>query len=268
LVRRKDEGAIVTGETVGAIGLCSSIVSGAFSIFKALLKAGVRMELSFASECAMVTLQFRQMVVYPGETIHLQDVEWHEFEAIVAELEDRRASRIAYFDRILELRMPLAKHEKAKILLGNMVTILLEELRIPNECFGSTTFKRKDLGVGVEPDDCFYIQNAEQVRDRDELDLTIDPPPDLVIEVDVTSKTGLSVYQQLGVPEVWRFENGQLLISVLAQGEYRDSEVSPQFPQFPIVPAVAEFIIRIRTEGRMQTLISFREYVRSHLKIL
>ena len=224
------------------------------------------MTISFASECAMVTLQLRQLVVYPGDILHLRDVDWAEFEAIVEELGDRRASRIAYFDRILELRMPLPKHEKAKVLLGDMVTILLEEHRIPNECFGSTTFKRKDLSVGIEPDDCFYIQNAERMRDRDELDLTIDPPPDLVIEVDVTSKTGLSVYQQLGVPEVWRFENGELRISVLQQGEYQDSTFSPQFPRFPIVQAVTEFMVRIRTEGRMQTLISFREYVRSHLE--
>ena len=67
------------------------------------------------SECLMVTLQLRQMVVYPGEKINLQDVDWDEFEAIVAELGDRRASRIAYFDRTLELRMPLPKHEKAKV---------------------------------------------------------------------------------------------------------------------------------------------------------
>ena len=200
--------------------------------------------------------------------INFQDVDWDGFEAIVAELGDRRASRIAYFDRTLELRTPSPKHEKAKVLLGNMVTILLEEHRIPNECFGSTTFKRKDLNVGVEPDDCFHIQNAERMRDRDDLDLTVDPPPDLVIEVDVTSKTGLSVYQQLGVPEVWRFENGELRISVLQQGEYRDSTFSPQFPRFPIVQAVAEFMVRIRTEGRMQTLILFREYVRSNLEIL
>ncbi len=215
----------------------------------------------------MVTLQLRQMVVTPGQHIQFQDVDWAEFEAIVAELGDRRASRIAYFDRTLEIRMPLPKHEKAKILLGNMVTILLEELRLPNECFGSTTFKRKDIGIGVEPDDCFYIQNSERMRDRDELDLTIDPPPDLVIEVDVTSKTGLSVYQSLAVPEVWRFENGVLRIIILEHGLYRESDFSPQFPGFPIVQAVAEFMIRIRTEGRMQTLISFREYVRSYLEI-
>ena len=109
----------------------------------------------------MVTLQLRQLVVYPGDTLHLQDVDWAEFEAIVAELGDRRASRIAYFDRTLELRMPLPKHEKAKVLIGDMVKILLEELDIDAECFGSTTFKRKDLGVGVEPDQCFYSSRHE-----------------------------------------------------------------------------------------------------------
>ncbi len=211
----------------------------------------------------MVTLQLRQVIVSPGQYIQLESVDWAEFEAILAELGDKRASRIAYCNESLEIRMPLPKHEKAKVLLGNMVTILLEELRIPNECFGSTTFRRKDLGVGVEPDDCFYIQNAERMRDCDELDLTIDPPPDLVIEVDVTSKTGLEIYQQLRVPEVWRLENGVLRISVLENGAYENRAVSPLFPQFPIVQAVGEFMGRIRSEGRMQALLSFREWVRS-----
>jgi Uma2 family endonuclease len=215
-----------------------------------------------------VTLQLRQMVVYPGQQIQLQDVDWAEFEAIVAELGENRNSRLAYCDRTLELRMPLPKHEKAKVLLGNMVTILLEELEIDNECFGSTTFKRKDFGVGVEPDDCFYIQNASRMVGKDMLDLTIDPPPDLVIEVDVTSKTGLNVYLQLGVLEVWRFEENQLRISLLTNGEYQDSKFSPQFPDFPIVQATAEFIQRIQTEGRRQTLNAFRAYVRSVLSVV
>jgi Uma2 family endonuclease len=213
----------------------------------------------------MVSLQLRQTVVNPGQQIQLQDVDWAEFETIVTELGEHRNSRIAYCDRTLELRIPLPKHEKAKVLLGNMVTILLEELEIDNECFGSTTFKRKDFGVGVEPDDCFYIQNAARMLGKDDVDLAIDPPPDLVIEVDVTSKTGLEIYKRLGVPEVWRFEDNQLRISLLENGEYQDAEFSPQFSGFPIVPAANEFIQRIQTEGRRQTLNAFREYVRSVL---
>jgi Uma2 family endonuclease len=181
----------------------------------------------------MVTLQLRQ-VVYPGEKINLHDVDWAEFEAILAELGDRRASRIVYFDRTLEIRMPLSEHEVDKELIGDMVKILLEELDRDTECFGSTTFKRKDLGVGVEPDQCFYIQSHAVMIGKLCLDLTIDPAPDLAIEVDVTSKTGLEVYRQLGVPEVWRFEDGVLQISVLDNGVYQDSKTSLQFPDLPI----------------------------------
>jgi Uma2 family endonuclease len=211
----------------------------------------------------MVTLQLRQVVVYPGEKTNLHDVDWAEFEAILAELGERRASRIAYFDRTLEIRMPLPKHEKAKVLIGDMVKILLEELDIDAECFGSTTFKRKDLGVGVEPDDCFYIQNAERMIGVERLDLTIDPPPDLAIEVDVTSKTGLEVYRQLGVPEVWRFEEGTLRISVLDNAVYRDSETSLQFPNFNMVESISRFVTLSKVEGRSKTLKAFRAWVRS-----
>jgi Uma2 family endonuclease len=213
----------------------------------------------------MVTLQLRQMVVYPGDTLHLRDVDWAEFEAIVAELGDRRSSRIAYVDRILELRMPLPKHEVDKELIGDMVKILLEELDIDNECFGSTTFKRQDLGVGVEPDQCFYIQNSAVMIGKRRLNLTVDPPPDLVIEVDVTSKTGLEVYRQLGVPEVWRFENGTLQISVLDRGVYQETETSAQFPNIPIAQKVSEAIIEGQLIGRSKVLKTFRLWVRSHL---
>jgi Uma2 family endonuclease len=96
----------------------------------------------------MVTLQLRQLVVQPGQRIQLQDVDWAEFEAILDELGDRRPSRIAYFGNRLEIRMPLPKHEKAKVLIGDMVKILLEELDIDNEGFGSTTFKRNTMSAG------------------------------------------------------------------------------------------------------------------------
>ncbi len=211
----------------------------------------------------MVTLQLRQVVVYPGEKINLHDVDWVEFEAILAELGERRASRIAYFDRTLEIRMPLPVHEVEKELIGDMVKILLEELDINAECFGSTTFKRKDLGVGVEPDQCFYIQNYAAMIGKRRLDLTIDPAPDLAIEVDVTSKTGLEVYRKLGVPEVWRFEEGLLQISVLENSVYQDSTISLQFPDFDIVQSISQFIARSQTDGRSKTLKAFRAWVRS-----
>jgi Uma2 family endonuclease len=153
----------------------------------------------------MVMLQLRQLVVYPGQCIQLQEVDWSEFEAILEELGDKRACRIAYGDEGLEIRMPLPEHEVDKELIGDMVKILLEELEIDNECFGSTTFKREDTLKSIEPDQCFYIENYSIMIGKRRIDLTIDPPPDLAIEVDVTSKTGLAAYQVLDVRELWRF---------------------------------------------------------------
>ncbi|MBD1843905.1 Uma2 family endonuclease [Cyanobacteria bacterium FACHB-63] len=213
----------------------------------------------------MGTLRLRQLVVQPGQRIQLQDVNWHEFEAILDELGDKRACRIAYSDGVLEIRMPLLKHEKAKVLIGDMVKILLEELELDNECFGSSTSKRLDLAKGIEPDQCFYIENHAAMIGKRRLDLTVDPLPDLAIEVDVTSKTGLDAYQALEVAELWRFENGQLQISVLQNGEYQDAEISPHFPDFAIAPTITRFLEQSQTEGRSQTLKAFRQWVRSQL---
>lgn len=210
----------------------------------------------------MVTIQLRQLIVYPGQRIQLQDVNWQEFEAILDELGEKRACRIAYSDGVLEIRMPLPEHEVDKELISDMVKILLEELDIDNECFGSSTFKRQDMGQGIEPDQCFYIENAAIMIGKRRVDLTIDPPPDLAIEVDVTSKTGLDAYQGLGVPELWRFEDGRLRISILENGQYRDSTFSPHFPNLAIADLISQFVERAQTEGRSKALKTFRQKVR------
>ncbi|MCY7272551.1 MAG: Uma2 family endonuclease [Phormidesmis sp. CAN_BIN44] len=209
----------------------------------------------------MVTLQLRQIVVQPGQRLQLQEIDWGEFEAILDELGEHRASRIAYSDGILEIRMPLPEHEVDKELIGDMVKILLEELDINNECFGSTTFKSQTMTKGIEPDQCFYIQNHRVMIGKRRVDLTIDPPPDLAIEVDVTSKTGLGAYQALKVPELWRFENGRLKISVLQNGQYQEVDSSPSFLGFSIADLVNDCLDRARTEGRSQALKTFRQQV-------
>jgi Uma2 family endonuclease len=210
----------------------------------------------------MVMLQFRQLVVQPGQRIQLQGIDWAEFEAIVDELGDRRASRIAYFDDVLEIRMPLPEHEVDNELIGDLVKILLEELDIDSECFGSTTFKRQTMTAGIEPDQCFYIEHHAVMIGKRRVNLAIDPPPDLAIEVDVTSKTGLDAYEALGVPELWRFEEGVLRISRLQNGIYQDALVSGHFPQFDVINLVSTAISRSLTEGRSQTLKACRRQIR------
>lgn len=215
----------------------------------------------------MVTLQLRQINVPPGQHLLIQDVNWLEFEAILQELGEKRASRIAYSDGTCEIRMPLPQHERQKSIISDLIKILLEELQINCECFGSTTFKRQEMNYGIEPDECFYIQNHQAMIGKDRLDLAIDPPPDLAIEIDITSKTQIAAYTRLGVPELWVYSNGQLQIYVLKSGQYQQTPLSPTFPDLPILPWVAEVLEQSGTMGRSPALRALRQKIRTTLDV-
>jgi Uma2 family endonuclease len=213
----------------------------------------------------VVTLQLRQIDVQPGQRLTLREISWAEFEAILEEIGEHRGSRVAYYQGILEIRMPLPKHEKAKILIGEFVKILLDELGTDWEPYGSTTFKRPEMAAGVEPDDCFYIQNAARMVGKERIDLSADPPPDLAIEVDITSQTQLSAYVALGVPELWRYAEGRVEIFVLRSGEYVPVDTSPTFPNLPVVEKISEYLKISQTEGAGAARRAFRKWVREQV---
>ncbi len=129
---------------------------------------------------------------------------------------------------------PLPEHEVSKKIIGNLVEILLEELDMEFWSLGSTTFDQEEMDAGVEPDDCFYIQNEAAVRGKDRIDLNVDPPPDLAIEIDITSRTRFNNYEVLGVPELWRWRGNRLEINVLINGKYIAATASAIFPNLPI----------------------------------
>jgi Uma2 family endonuclease len=212
-----------------------------------------------------VTLQLRQLDVPPGQRLLVHDVDWSEFEAILGELGDNRAARIAYSHGTLEIRIPLPKHEREKSILGDIVKILLEELEIDCECFGSTTFKRQEMSYGIEPDECFYIQNHRAMIGKNRLDLSVEPPPDLAIEVDVTSKTQMDAYVSLGVPELWIYEGGELKIYTLQSGQYQPVSTSPTFPALPIIDLVKQVLEQSITIGRSPALRAFRQKIRKNI---
>ena len=214
----------------------------------------------------MVTLQLRQISVPPGHRLLLNDVKWQEFEAILEELGEHRGSRIAYSQGTLEFRMPLPEHEFNKEIIGDMVRILIEELEIDFEPFGSTTFQEKSMLQAIEPDKSFYIQNYALMIGKKRIDLTVDPAPDLAIEVDLTSKTQLDAYVALGVPEIWRYENKRLQINVLEDGKYVESEISPTFPNLPIIEAISQYCEQSQTAGTSQTLRLFRNWVKEQIQ--
>lgn len=207
-------------------------------------------------------LELNRLEVPPGQKVLLRDVSWQEFEAILEELGEHRAARVAYENGMLEIMTPLPEHEINKVFITNFVEILLEELDIEFLPLGSTTFKNELMKRGIEPDNCFYIQNESLVRGKDRLDLTGDPPPDLALEIDITSRTHPSIYQALAVPELWRFKKGKLQINVLQDGKYIESTSSPTFPNFPLQQVIPEYLQQSKTIGRNKTMRTFRAWVK------
>lgn len=210
-------------------------------------------------------LELNRITVPPGQRVLLSNVSWQEFEAILEDLGEHRASRVAYDNGVLEIMTPLPEHETNKELVSDLVKALLEELDIEFCPLGSTTFKNEEMNKGIEPDNCFYIQNEAAVRGKNQLNLTVDPPPDLALEIDVTSRTHPSIYEALGVPELWRFEKGKLQINVLQEGKYIKGESSPIFPKFSLIEVIPQYLNQCRSVGRNKTMKAFRAWVREQL---
>jgi len=210
-------------------------------------------------------LELKRIHVPPGQRVLLKDVTWQELETILEELGEHRAARIAYDRGILEIMAPLPEHEDDKEIISDLIKALLEELDIEFRCLGSTTFKNQFMAQGIEPDQCFYIKNESVIRGKRRLDLTVDPPPDLALEIDVTSRTHPNIYQALKVPELWRFEKGKLQINVLQDGVYLESQESLNFPNFTLTDVITQYLEQSLVIGRNATIKAFRAWVRQQI---
>ncbi len=206
-----------------------------------------------------------KIVVKPGQQLLLQDISWQDFEEILEELGEHRSSRISYSNGVLEIMVPLPEHEKDKEIIGEMVRILLDQLEIDFEPLGSTTFKNEQMSQAVEPDTCFYIKNYQAVIGKNRLDLSIDPPPDLAIEIDITNRTELNNYLLLKVPELWRYTRKGLQIDLLEGNRYIKSQTSPNFPEIPIVELIERHVKQAQIEGRGKAIRAFRKWVRENI---
>ncbi|BAZ31606.1 hypothetical protein NIES4074_40790 [Cylindrospermum sp. NIES-4074] len=210
-------------------------------------------------------LELQQIIVKPGQQMLLKDISWQQLENILEEMGEKRAARISYSHGWLEIMVPLPEHEKDKEFIGDLVKILLDKLQIDFEPLGSTTLKNERMRQAVEPDACFYIQNQAAVIGKNRIDLNIDPPPDLAIEIDITSRTEFENYQLLGVPELWRYKQNRLEIFLLQQGKYIKSASSPNFPNIPIIELVNEYVQQCLTIGRSQAIRNFRNWINNNL---
>jgi Uma2 family endonuclease len=160
-----------------------------------------------------------------ADRVVLHNISWQQFENLLVDLGESRAARFAYDDGTLEIMTPLPEHEYYKEALGDAIKDIAEVLDQDYESLGSTTWKREIKKAGVEPDNCFYFQNEPRIRGKLEYDLNQDPPPDLALEIDVTSKSlsRFSIYARLGVPEIWCYDSGELKIYQLQNEGYYGS---------------------------------------------
>lgn len=191
-------------------------------------------------------------------------VDWEGYQTILAALGEQRAAHLDYFDGILEIMAPSEDHENSSGLIGQFIEILTEELNLHIKTMGSTTLNRPELQSGAEPDKGYYIQNEPRVRGKT-VNLQVDPPPDLIVEVDIThtdiDKNAL--YAELGVPELWRY-NGKVLRIYQLQGDtYQEADNSPTFPKIP-KDQLYTFLNNCAQQGETEAKRSLRVWIRDH----
>jgi Uma2 family endonuclease len=207
----------------------------------------------------VVKIPIKTIDLSPGSHVLISDVTWEQYEALLEDLgADRRIPRINYCNGTLELMSPLPAHERPHRIISDIVKAILDDQDRAWEDFGSTTFKKLKR-AGLEPDTCFYIQNAERVRSLMRMDMEQDPPPDLAIATDVTSQITLEAYQVLQVPEVWLYDNGKLSIQLLQHDEYQKSTASLVFPDLLIGEMIPRLVNQAFQEGTSTMLRGLRQ---------
>ena len=193
--------------------------------------------------------------------IILNGVSWHTYQGLLAEHEGRHNPRFTYDRGALEIMVLSLRHEKIKHILALLIEMVAEIRGKDIEGAGSTTFQRHDLERGFEPDACFYIEQAPAIRQKDAIDLAQDPPPDLVVEIDIThpSMDKLPLLASLGIPEVWLHDGVTVHIFILAAGKYVEAEESAVFPSLS-AQTVTRLVAYSRTLKRTDWVRRVREW--------
>lgn len=196
-------------------------------------------------------------------TVLVYDASWQTYIAL-RDSDENRHVRMTFDRGSLELMSPSKAHERVGYLIGRCIDVWTEMRRIEMQGCRTTTFRREDLQRGLELDNCYYIAHEADVRHRDETDLTIDPPPDLAIEVDVASRSlnRLAIYAALGVSEVWMWRRENLTVHLLNDsGKYDVVPESRALPRFPF-DRLTTLLQNRTTIGETMLICDFREWIR------
>ena len=200
--------------------------------------------------------------VPPGGTVILQAQSWEDYEAVLATRKAQSSLKVSFSASTQEIRImsPLPKHANGSAILVDLVKALLRLHRLDWHDFDPVTLKKLHE-KGLEPDHCFYIQNYRAVLGKTRIDLDRDPPPDLALEVDLTSFSSIDEYEAIAIPELWIYRNQTLNIYVLEDGKYQDSHKSRLFPSLPLKELLPTYIEQSWTTGASVALRAFEQYL-------
>jgi Uma2 family endonuclease len=200
-----------------------------------------------------------QVLSGENESVLLHGVRWSTYEALLEDMGDRHI-RLTYDNGDLEIMTLSARHERSKKLIGRMIEAMTEELNIPIRSGGSTTFKKELEKKGLEPDECYRVANEPAVRRLAELDLEVDPAPDIAVDVEISTSelNRMGIYASLRVSEVWRSDGQSIIVAQLQDdGTYVRVARSPSFPWLPL-DALSRFLVASATMGETAWIRSFR----------
>lgn len=202
----------------------------------------------------------------------LQKIDWQRYEQLLAEMGSDRTTRFTYQRGQLEMMNPLEEHERCHKLIESLILVLVDEMDIPLEGYKVPTLKRMDLQLGVEPDTAYYLQNAALMSRKSAIDLDRDPPPDLILEVELSrsSLNKFEIYAELGIREVWRyiskpgetFLKGNFFIHYLEGDRYIEEDRGLAFP-FLTAGRILQFIDQSDALGLPTALRDLRIWVES-----
>ncbi len=203
----------------------------------------------------------------PPDSVLIQHVvSWKEYEELLEAVGEARGLRICYAEGTLQVMSPSSEQENWAILIGRLVDRLSIHRRIKVLFYGSTTIRKNSEQKGAEPDGCFYVHKANLVGTKKRIDFNIDPPPDIVVEIDLhhESISKFPIYAAFGVPELWRYDGNILTIYHLREGQYVASAASQSLPLLT-GSVLTEFLARSPNEDQYDILLAFEEWLKAQL---
>jgi Uma2 family endonuclease len=198
-----------------------------------------------------------------GASLRLQNVGWDEYEYFITQMESHPGYRVSFDCGRLIVMSPSPEHEDYKESIYSLVRVMAVERGITLESRGAATFKSKRLAKGVEPDTCFYVQNAKRIIGQRTITLGMDPPPDVVVEIDTTNESlsKFKIYAALGVPEIWRYDGEKAHFYQLSETGYQEIRSSVALPLLTAAD-LTRFIELSKTEGQTAAVAAFRKSLR------